>query len=224
MTWLPVVALAAIAFAVAAFVLKLPRGAWTTLGAALVFGLAGYAMQARPGLPASPTASGDGSDPVLFDVVETRRELIDLPEQSSAPLLVTADAMARRGRYVDASHLLAGILQNDPRDFEAWLAQGNALLEHAGGVLTPSALYAYRRAAALKPEHLAPGYFIGLALIRSGRPAEAAEVWRATLASGPADAKGRALLELQVERLAALLDATGAPGGRAGTPIADQAP
>ena len=58
MSWIPVLLLAGVAFAVAAFVFRLERKVWTALGAAIVFGLAGYAFQAHPGLPAPQPRSG----------------------------------------------------------------------------------------------------------------------------------------------------------------------
>ena len=57
MTWLAVIALAAVVFAIAAFGFGLFRGLWSSLAAALGFGLAGYAMQASPDLPAAPKSA-----------------------------------------------------------------------------------------------------------------------------------------------------------------------
>ena len=55
MSWLAILALAALGFVVAAFALKLPRASWTLFAAALLFGLAGYATQGAPEQPAAPT-------------------------------------------------------------------------------------------------------------------------------------------------------------------------
>ncbi|MGB3377535.1 MAG: hypothetical protein WBA55_02065, partial [Allopontixanthobacter sediminis] len=55
MIWIPLIALAVLAFVLAAFVVKLPRSGWALFGAALLFGLAGYALQGSPGLAGSPT-------------------------------------------------------------------------------------------------------------------------------------------------------------------------
>lgn len=56
MTWLAVCLLALAAFAMHAVWLKTPRSGWTTLGAALLLGLAGYGAKARPGPPGAPRA------------------------------------------------------------------------------------------------------------------------------------------------------------------------
>ena len=45
MTWLPILALAVLAFLIVAFVFRLPKSGWAMFGAVLMFGLAGYALQ-----------------------------------------------------------------------------------------------------------------------------------------------------------------------------------
>ena len=43
MTWVLILLIAIVVFAVLAFVLKMPRSGWELTGAALLFGIAGYA-------------------------------------------------------------------------------------------------------------------------------------------------------------------------------------
>jgi len=205
MTWLAAIALALAAFAIAAFAFGLARNLWTSLLAALALGLAGYAMQASPDLQSAPKAAAGDQEGAPFDIVAGRGELLAANERSQAEFMLLADAMAREGNYVLASQTLSGITQGNPEDFEAWLAQGIALSEHAGGALTPASLYAYRRASALRPDHLAPGYFLGVSLIRQGRMMEARQVWTDTLASSAEDATGRAALTERLARLEAML-------------------
>ena len=208
MSWVAALTLALVAFATAAFAFRLARNLYTTLLAALSLGLAGYALQASPGLPGAP-AQGAVQDGADFDIVEARREMLAGSEYSTANMLITADAMARQGQFTDAAQFLNGVTRENPRDFEAWLAQGNALVEHADGVLTPAALYAYRRASALNPTHPAPGYFLGVSLIKQGQFMEARQVWADTLAAAPADAAGRAPLADRLARLDGLLGMAG---------------
>ena len=217
MSWLAVIALALAGFAVAAFGFRLARGLWSSLLAALALGLAGYAMQASPGLPSAPRTAAQDSGPQM-DVVATRQQFIGEGDRSFGDFVLISDAMARRGRYAEAAGLLNGATRENPRDFEAWLAQGIALTEHADGMLTAPALFALRRAAGLKPEHPAPGYFLGLSLIRQGQLLEARSVWSETLAAAPADAAGRAVLAEQLARLEQLLDMMAA--GQGGLPPA----
>jgi cytochrome c-type biogenesis protein CcmH len=211
MVMLIVALLALVAFAIAVFTFRLQRALWTSLAAALVFGLAGYATQASTNIPSAPTAAAEGVTSGEFDIVAQRREFIDDAERSRAELLITADAMARRGRTIEASQLLSGVTSENPQDFEAWLALGNTLVDHADGVLTAPALYAYRQAATLAPQHPGPGYFFGVALIRQGRLAEARSIWAETLANAPEGATGREALTERLARLDGLLGITETP-------------
>lgn len=207
MTWIAVILLAVLAFAIAAVAFKLEKGLWTSLAAALGFGLAGYALQAHPDMPSAPKSASARAAELEYDVVEARREFVAQRDWSQNRLLVTSDAMARQGRFEDAAQLLAGETERDRRDFEVWLAQGIALTEHADGALTQASLYAYQQAANAKPDSLAPGYFLGVALVRQGRLMEARQIWRETLEAGPEDAEGRAGLEDRLARLDAMLGA-----------------
>lgn len=211
MTWMIAIALALAAFAVAAFVFRVPRNGWTTIAAALALGLAGYALQASPDVPGAPAASSAERGGAAWALVDERKSMTGDDARSRNDKLITADAYARRGQYADAASILRGAVADDPRDAEAWLALGNALVEHTGGVLTEPALLAYRRAAELDSDGVGPGYFLGLALIRQGRLAEAAALWRATLEAAAPDAAGREVLALRLERLEALLARPGQP-------------
>ncbi|WP_120075714.1 tetratricopeptide repeat protein [Aurantiacibacter odishensis] len=207
MTWLAVIALAVATFAIAAFGFGLSKGLWTSLAAALGFGLAGYALQASPEMAAAPKSAVADQGEQEFDIVEARREFVSLSDRSGSPMLVTSDAMARRGRYADAAQMLEGVTRQNPQDFEAWLAQAIALAEHADGNLSQASLYAFQRAANVKPENLAPGYFLGVSLIRQGRLMEAQQVWRETLENSPEDAEGRAGVADRLARLDVMLGA-----------------
>jgi cytochrome c-type biogenesis protein CcmH len=205
MTWAIAIALALAAFAVAAFVLRVPRSGWTTIAAALALGLAGYALQASPDIPGSPTASTVDHGDAAWALVDERKSMVANDGGAQNNKLMIADAYARSGHYADAADILRGAIAADPQNAEAWLALGNALVEHTGGVLTEPALFAYRRAAELDPDGVGPGYFLGLALIRQGRIGEAAGLWQATLQSAAPDAPGREVLALRLQRLDALL-------------------
>ena len=56
MGWLIAGILALACFLVMALVLKLPRRTWEVSAAALILGLAGYALQGNPSMAGSPTA------------------------------------------------------------------------------------------------------------------------------------------------------------------------
>ena len=216
MIWVMAIVLALGCFGLAVVGFRIGKGLWTTLGAALTFGLVGYAWQASPDLPSAPKASGAQETANAYDIVAARREFIGDGERSRADALFTADAYAQRGRYSDAATILAGITSANPQDFEAWIAQGNALTEHAGGALTAPALFAYRNAAMLRPDHIAPAYFLGASLIRQGRLMEARQVWDEALQAAPESAEGKEGLRLRLERLETVLVGAEAAGAEQG--------
>jgi cytochrome c-type biogenesis protein CcmH len=206
-SFLPAILLAALAFAAAAFVLRMPRSAWALFGAALLFGLAGYALQGSPGLAGAPRTAIEDADNSGEALVDARRELFGTRPPSH--FVTVADGFARRGQYADAAGILTGATRENPDDVEAWIALGNALVEHAEGQLTPAALYAYGRAESLQPEHPAAPFFLGVALIRGGRMAEARQLWADLLAHAPTDAEWRPALQERLERLDVLIEQVG---------------
>lgn len=204
MSWLPMILLALAAFGVAALVLRLPRAGWSLFGAALLFGLAGYAFQGQPGYgsaPKSRTASDNSVGPAL---IEARRALFD-PSMPPSYYITLSDGFARKGQFADAAGLLQGAVEDNPQDTEAWLALGNALIEHAEGVVTPAALYAYRRAEETDPDHPGPPYFLGIAYLRSGEPDRTRAVWVAMIDSAPDDAPWLPDMRMRLDALDRLL-------------------
>ena len=197
MSFVPVILLAAAALAVLA--LRLPRAGWPLFGAALLFGLAGYALQGTPGEAGAPKEPAIKRTEAGVALVEARRELFGPVPPSR--FVTVADGFARRGQYADAAGILRGSLEQDPRDAEAWLALGNALVENAEGQLTPAAIYAFNQAERIDPASPGPGFFLGVALIRSGRPLEARKLWADMIGRAPQDAPWRAALQERLARL-----------------------
>ncbi|MGZ8331924.1 MAG: tetratricopeptide repeat protein [Allosphingosinicella sp.] len=97
--------------------------------------------------------------------------------------------------------MIRSALREHPDNAILWVGYGNALVVHSGGLITPAAQLAFERAAALAPDHPAPRFFFGLALAQSGRLDEAERIWRALVATAPADAPWRAQVEQQLEML-----------------------
>jgi len=168
--------------------------------AALLLGLAGYAWLGHPGLPGH---SVQAKASVTFDerLAEKRRSIGERVGPA-AKWLVMSDGLARQGNTQDAANVLLSGLRELPDDPNLWVGLGNALLAHAGGTLSPSADFAYRRALALEPEGISPNYFYGLALAQSGDFEQAVPIWTALAGRLPAQADLRA----ELERNLALLD------------------
>lgn len=205
MSWLPILLLAILVFGLAVVLLKIPRALWMLFGSTLLFGLAGYAMQGNPGQAASPAApSNEAASQTGELMVEARREFY--PEsQLPSRFVVTADAFTRRGQHEQAANFLRNAVAENPNDGEAWIALGNALVEHADGQLTAAALFAFSRAEQVAPRNPAPTYFLGLSYLRAGEPGRTLALWRELLESAPEVAPWRPALEARLARLQDIL-------------------
>lgn len=220
MSWVWALLLAAAALGLILLLLRREgkgRAGWDAIGAALLFGIAGYGLQGSPGLPGAPKEPVEkiAGDPAAL--VAARKSLDGQPTTPGSSWVVIADALARHGQYADAAGVLQGAVQKNPRDADAWLALANALVGHAEGALSPAALYAYRSAAIAAPNHPGPPFFLGLAMAQSGRFAEARTLWADLLASSPPDAPWRADLQDRLNRLDALIARQEAAQSPAGT-------
>ena len=208
MSLIPIVALAALTFLAAAFVLKLPRSGWTLFGAAMLFGLTGYAWQGAPDQPAAPLSAAEEVSESGEVIVRARRDFFQ-PDTLPARYVVNGDAFARQGQWQDAAAFYGNALQDNPENVEAWVALGNALVEHADAQLSKAALYAYSQAETIAPDNMAARYFYGLTLLRNGQPGQARAIWADILDKSPEDARWREPLTIQLERLDGLLSQSG---------------
>ena len=171
--------------------LGLRGGLLQLVGAALLFGAAGYAWQGRPELPGQARQTVQHKPPIPLTRL---RQAFDGNFNPNEHWHVMATARASRGETADAVGLMRSSVNEHPRDPTLWVGLGNALVDHAG-VLTPPARLAYERAAELAPAYPAPRFFFGLALARSGDRAGAIALWRQVLAEAPAQATWRPLVE-----------------------------
>jgi len=227
MVWVVAIALAIASFAVGVLVFRLPKATWASLAAALVFGLAGYTLQASPDVPAAPKALQQESFSDDWQILYSRELLVGQRLKSGSRMMVTANGFARQGRFETASQILRGIVEENPQDFEAWVALGNALTEQADGTLTQASVYAFREASEIAPENPAPSYFMGLSLIRTGRMMEAYQLWSGALRQMPLPSDGTTpddatlFMADRVMRLEQMLQQSGAlPPAEAGSDTA----
>lgn len=119
--------------------------------------------------------------------------------------LAMADSMATRGNTADASGVLIAAVKQHPRDYTLWTGLGTMLTAHGGG-LNPAAELAFERAIKLAPTYPMPRYFFGLAKLQSGDRQGALEQWRIVLATAPADASWRDLVEDRIRATEAAPD------------------
>lgn len=180
MGWFIVLSLAAAAFAVMAFALRLPRGGREFAAAAFMLGLAGYALQGRPWDAGSPTEPRESEEQGQAALIDARKAMGDQYGAGVSDLIV-ADAFVRAGQFGAAATLLRGATHRNPNDPDVWVALGNALVGHSGGIITPAANFAFDRAATIAPDHPGPPFFKGLALAQSGQFEEGRAIWQELL-------------------------------------------
>ena len=183
--WIIAIALTVAALAALLWLGKAPRKSWEAIAAALVFGLAGFAYQARPDLAGAPKSPEEAQGKVGAGLVTVRQQLSGEGAIANNRWIITADALTRQGQFSDAAGFLLGAIEENPRDSGAWVALGTNLIGHADGALTPAALYAYQQAAEADPNAAGPPFFMGMALIQNGRPEQGRAIWAELLARAP---------------------------------------
>ncbi len=191
---------------------RLPAAARPLAGAAIMLGLAGYALQGSPSLPGKPVAAPE--EPEGFgDAITDQRQGMAERFGPAAQWLGMSDGFARTGKTELAAKTLEKGLAKYPDNVDLWVGLGNALAAHSGGAMSPAAALAFDEAARRDPTHPAPPFFAGLALAQGGDLKGAETVWSQLLARSPADAPWRPDLEM---RLAQLRQALGPPVPPAG--------
>ena len=208
MTWVLILIFALVTFGIMAFLLKMPRSGWEVTGAALLFGISGYALQGHPGLTGAPKQGVENQKLADAELLKQRAEM-GASYGKGQSWLILADGLSRQGQYGAAAGILGKAVQLEPNDADLWVAFGNALVSHSDGLITPAAQFAFQKAAKISPEHPGPPFFMGLALAQSGRLADARAIWAALLQRAPADAPYRADLEARLARIDSMLSASG---------------
>lgn len=212
MSWVPMILLAAAIFAVLAFALKAPRGGWEAIGAALLLGLAGYVLQGHPDMPGAPKEAAEKISLDPASQVAERQKMSSNPADIGNSWQVIADGMIRNGQFANAATVLRGAIEKEPKNVDAWLALGNALVGHAEGNVSPAAIFAYQRAADAEPAHPGPPFFLGLALAQSGQLEQGRALWADLLKRTPPDAPWRKDLEQRLSQLDAMIAGQAAQG------------
>lgn len=190
--------------------LGVERRLWPMVGAALMLGAAGYALQGRPMQPsqsARPLASADADDGSLIDL----RDRMLGRFSGDGAYLVAADAMTRAGDRQAAVQVILGGIRAIPQSTLLWTGLGNALVAYDGNVVSPPALFAFQQAARLAPRHPAPPFFLGLAYVRAGEFAKAKPLWQLALRLTPPGLSYRADIAERLNLLNRYLAMGGAP-------------
>ncbi len=172
------------------WVLGVGRAIWSMVGAALMLGAAGYALQGRPALPGSPAEAASEGIEIDPGIVKLRGAMTG-NFTAEAAYLTASDAMLRAGEPEAAVAVMLGGIRKMPKDMSLWTGLGGAIAQHDGGYVSPAALFAFRHAMDLAPKHPAPPFFLGLAYVRAGEFTEARRYWLRALTLTPEDASYR---------------------------------
>lgn len=185
--WLFVIGLAAFGTLLLAGV---SRALAIVIGAALLFGAAGYAWQQHATLAGHPVRADAEKIDVDPGLVAFRSVIMPgLPGDGN--VLAIADAGLRAGDTTAAAQGIVDALRQRPNDPALWAGLGSAIAAHDGGQVSPTAQYAFRRAIALAPDQPGPLFFLGLAYVQAGEIAAAKAAWLEALKVAPHDAPYR---------------------------------
>ncbi len=185
------------------FFVRSSKGLWQVAAAAVLLGMAGYALQGRPSLPPAPAQPIEARAVGATQLVEIRADM-DESFGSAKRWLVTADSFAKQGDYpLSASYIQSG-LRKDPQNADLWSALGLQLMLASEGQMSPAAQLAFDKARAIRPKYPAPYYFAGLARLFAGDLDGAILLWEKTVSLATPTAKWKTRIESQLQAAKAL--------------------
>lgn len=203
MIWLWLIGAALITLGLMLWLGRIAMPGATMVAAALMLGMAGYAMTGMPNQPGT-LVQPQANDIGFGNAIESNQGEMRERFGEAAQWLGMADAMARRGKTELAIKAIQGGLNQYPDNVDLWVAFANALVAHGGNQMTPAAALAFDEAAKRAPDHPAPPFFAGLAMARSGNLEAAEAIWSDLLSRSAADAPWRADLEARLAQIRAM--------------------
>jgi cytochrome c-type biogenesis protein CcmH len=164
-----------------------------------------YLTLGSPTLPGQPLASREKNQSIDTMIAQVESHLARNPNDGRG-WEVIAPIYLRLGRFDDAIKARRNALALNGETSERQSGLGEALVAASEGKVTPEARKAFERAVELDAGNIKARYFLGLAAEQDGRPAAAAEIWRAMLAGAPPNAPWAEFISREVTRV------TGSPG------------
>ncbi len=176
MIWMWILLVALITLGAIVLFGKLPAAARPLAVAAVMVGVAGYALQGSPSLPGKPIVAPEQLEGFGEAITDRQQGMADR-FGPAAQWIAMSDGFARTGKTALAAQTLEKGLERYPDNVDLWVGLGNALVAHGGGVMSPAAALAFDEAAKRDPNHPA-------------EPASGAHPARCAVARGPRDAAG----------------------------------
>jgi cytochrome c-type biogenesis protein CcmH len=159
---------------------------------------------------AERTRGPDVKEPLEALVAQVEQHLEKNPNDGRG-WTVLAPVLARLGRFDDSARAFRNAITYNGESADRRADLGEVMAAAAGGVVTAEAKAEFERALALDAGEAKASYFLGLAAEQDGRKSDAAEIWRAMLARGAADAPWRPLVTAALTRVAGEPPAAPAP-------------
>ena len=166
-----------------------------SFGSALI-----YLTLGSPTLSGQPLASREKNQSIDTMIAQVESHLARNPNDGRG-WEVIAPIYLRLGRVDDAIKARQKALALSGESSERQAGLGEALVAASDGKITPEAKKAFERAVELDAGNIKARYFVGLAAEQDGRPAAAAEIWRAMLAGAPPNAPWAEFIRQEVTRV-----------------------
>lgn len=159
------------------------RGSLMLCGAVALVALGVYLLIGRPDLPDAPyearLAALKQRDPTTYTADEALAVLNEAARAEPTdprPHFYSGQIHLGQGRPREAARAYDAALRRDPRNAEALVGLGRALVAIEDGRLTPEALAAFQQAATLT-EDPAPWLYQAIAAMEAGEGGEARRLW-----------------------------------------------
>lgn len=204
MIWLWVAIAAVVTAALLIWMGKIPSAARPLVGAAVMLGMAGYALQGSPSLAGKPVVRAKELQGFGEEITDRQQGMQDR-YGPAAMWIGMSDGFMRTGKTELAAKALEKGLRKYPDNVDLWVGLGNALVAHGGGMMSPAAALAFDQAVRRQPDHPAPPFFAGLAMAQSGDFLGAERVWTNLLSRTPNGAPWEADLKMRLKQLHAAM-------------------
>lgn len=193
-------------------------------GAVPVLAIGAYLALGTPGLPGRPHGSVPAAVALdkapIDDLIAKVEERLKANPNDGQGWDVIAPVYFRMQRYDDAAAAFATATRLLGETSQRLAGFAEATVMAHGGEVTDEAKATYEKLAVMQPDRVEPKFWLALAKEQRGQTAEAMAAYKALLASAPADAPWRPLVE---ERMAGLGKPQGAAAGAA-KPSGDASP